>query len=255
MKLSWTDFKTFIAQRNAPIQYVDVANYYWLYAFDQPFQVECLISKDGSAEVDVTDFETNYKSNSNKPISSIVTTQFELNNKDLKLAKGTATVDASSKTAIVSVQIPGTFGSGDGRYVAGGYAISGDYKPDDYVTVRVEDIDRLLALAIAQSQNPNATQPLSDQAIQSMGVIPGLGAFPNYPIVKSYTDDDLSAVNQGWFFWPLAQGNNLPPVGECEVEPIGGYGFLPSGFYLKIVYYRSVTIGNLQVNFYWGKLE
>lgn len=187
--------------------------------------------------------------------TNIVTTQFELNNKDLKLARGTATVDETQK-AIVSIKVPGTFGETDGRYVAGGYAITEDYQKNDYATVRVEDTDRLIAWAVAQSQNPDASEPVSDEIIKGMGIIPFIGeSLTNYPIVKSYTDDDLSPINQGWYFWPLAQGNGLPPVGECEIEPIGGYGFLPSGLYLVITYNRTINTGSVNVNIWWGKLE
>lgn len=185
-----------------------------------------------------------------------VITQYEKNDKDLKLAKVKAVVD-NSGTAITSLKIPGTFGSGDGRYVAGGYGIAEDYNPDDYVTVRIEDSDRVLALLLARQLNPSATAPLSDQQVQEMGNIPNIGEFPQYPILRSYTDDDFSEVNQGWYFWPLAQGNNLPPVGEVEIEPIGGYGFLPSGLYIILTYHRpdGITSGTLRANFWWGKKE
>lgn len=185
-----------------------------------------------------------------------VITQYEKNDKDLKLAKGKCSINQNG-TAIVSIQIPGTFGSGDGRYVAGGYAISSDFNEDDYVTVHIEDTDRILATFLAQQINAAATVPLTDEQVQQLSTIPGVGNFPSYPVVKSYTDDELPIENQGWYFWANAQGNNLPPLGECEVEPIGGYGFIPSGMYIKITYQRpqGVNTGSMRVNFYWGKKE
>jgi len=188
----------------------------------------------------------------NSPVP--VVTQYEYNDKDLKLAKGTADVDETGK-AVISVKVPGTFGSSDGRYVAGGYAICEDYNKDDYVTVRILDNDRAIAMALALSQDPNATEPLSDAAVQGLGDIPGFGAFPLYPVVKSYTDDELDPANQGWYFWPLIVNGST--AGECEVEPIGGYGFLPAGMYIVITYQRpnGVTTGSCKVNFYWGKKE
>ena len=160
-----------------------------------------------------------------------VVTQYEKNDKSLKLAKGKCAVGEDG-SATITLKIPGIFGSGDGRYVAGGYAISSDYNPDDYVTVRILDNDRLLAMMLALQVNPSATEPLTDEQVQGVGEIPGIGAFPQYPIVRSYTDDDMPAESQGWYFWPIATGNDTPAIGECEVNPIGGYGFLPSGFYI-----------------------
>lgn len=184
----------------------------------------------------------------------IVTTQYELDDKDLKLARAMATINPSTLSATIALQIPGTFGSTDGRYVAGGYAISEDYDKDDYITVRIIDTDRLIAQAI-QAAESLSTMP-TDAQIQAMGTIPNFGAFPAYPVVKSYTDDDLPAANQGWYFWANAIGNNVQPNGECEVEPIGGYGFLPAGFFIVMTYVRTtLTTGSFRVNFYWGKKE
>lgn len=192
------------------------------------------------------------------PGATEVVTQYEKNDKDLKLARAVVELDNSNQ-GIMSVKIPGTFGSADGRYVAGGYAISEDYNKDDFISVFVEDTDRLIAIAIANAMNSAVTTPLPDQLIQQMGVLPAPFniAFPNYPIVKSYTDDELAPENQGWYFWANALGNALQPNGECEVEPIGGYGFIPSGMHLKLVYTRpqNVTTGGCRVNIYWGKKE
>lgn len=204
----------------------------------------------------VQNYQDSEPAPNNQPIIPVMT-QYETNDKDLKLAKAMQVVNPSTYKAVMSLKIPGTFGSSDGRYVAGGYAISEDYNKDDYVTVRVEDTDRLIALAVAQSQNPSATQPVDDATMQQMGVIPGSGAFPEYPIVKSYTDDELDIANEGWYFWPLAIGNNTAPAGECEVEPIGGYGFIPAGMYIVLEYVRpnGVTTGSCRINLYWGKKE
>ena len=59
--------------------------------------------------------------------------------------------------------------------------------------------------------------------------------------IKTYYDEDVQAEgltnqNPGWYFWPLAQGDSLQPVGETEVESIAGYAFGPSGLYLKCQY-------------------
>jgi hypothetical protein len=163
----------------------------------------------------------------------------------------------SSGTAVISIKIPGTFGSGQGRYVLGGYAISADYNIGDICTCRIQDIDRNIAMMVALAINPAATTPVPDATIQGMGVIPNIGlAFPNYPIIQSYTDDEMPSANQGWYFWPLATGSSTPPAGEIEINPIGGYGFIPSGFYVIVTYQRpsGVITGSINVNFDWGEV-
>jgi len=196
----------------------------------------------------------NQVQNVNVTNSPIVTTQFETGDKVLTLTRGKGDVD-SSCTATIYIQVPGTFGSGQGRYVIGGYGISSDWNPDDYATCYVTDKDRLIALMVAQAITPGATAPVSDATIQGMGVISGIGqAFPNYPILESYTDSQQPTANQGWYFWPLVTSSTTPPVGEVEINPIAGYGFIPAGFYVQIVYNRpsGVTTGTLRVNIDWG---
>lgn len=186
-----------------------------------------------------------------------VVTQYEKEDKVLRLAKAKGVVDETG-TATVYVLVPGEFGSGDGRWLAGGYGISEDYHPDDYVCCHIEDKDRILAMMMAQSMDPEATAPVPDEVVQAAGVIEGIGqAFPRYPLIQSYTDWDQPEENQGWYFWPLAMGNNLPPIGEMEINPIGGYGFAPSGFYIKILYKRpeGITTGSVRVNLDWGRKE
>ena len=186
-----------------------------------------------------------------------VVTQYEKNDKDLKLAKAKANIDSETKKAIISIKVPGEFGVDGGRYVAGGYAFIDSYNADDYATVVIEDTDRLIAWAVALALDPEAVAPISDNDIIAYGVLPSpIGqAFPTYPIIKSYTEDEAEPENNGWFFWPVSLGSNLDPIGECEVEPIGGYGHCPSGMYLKLTVQRTIGSGTVRVNFYWGKKE
>src|SRR5690242_1967618 len=58
-----------------------------------------------------------------------VVTQYEKNDKDLKLAKLKGVVGEDG-SATVELKVPGVFGSGDGRFVAGGYGITDDYNAD-----------------------------------------------------------------------------------------------------------------------------
>ncbi len=253
----WSDIKDFISNRSVGIQYFVANNMYYLFASDYPMIMTAQIPMDGSAASDQSDFETNYKPNANKPLLpslTTVTTLYELNNKDLKLARAASEV-GSDGTATVTIKIPGTPGTGDGRYIEGGYGTTEDYDKDDFALVWVSDNDRLIAWQVALVQNPSASAPVPDSVIQGMGIVPGMGiAMPNYPIVKNFYDDEAPIDNQGWYFWPVAQGNNLPPCGETEVEAIAGWAFCPSGLYFNIKYCRkTLTSGGIRIDFWWAK--
>lgn len=260
INVPWSDIKSFFVSRDVGLQWIVANNQYYLFASDGPMEVTAQIPMDGSASDDQTDFETNYKNDANKPLLPIittVTTQYEINNKDLKLAKGVVSLTVGQTSGTLSIKVPGTFGSSDGRWVAGGYAITEIYDPNDYVTVDIVDTDRCVAWAVALAMDPSATAPLADADIIAAGVLPGIGqAFPNYPLIKTYNDSEQPADNQGWFFWPLARGNGLSSCGECEVNPIGGYGFMPAGLYISLTYYRPCALaGSMRVNLDWGKKE
>jgi hypothetical protein len=225
MRLNWTDFKSFVSQRNSSIQCVEMPTMYWLHAFSQPYNAECFVLKDGRD--DQTDFETNFKSSANQPISSVVTTQYELNDKTLKLACLMGSYDVITNLAVLQMQVPGTFtgvdpNSCDGRFVAGGYAFSDAYKfGDRAVKIEVVDVDNLF----------------------------GMGANT---VVKTYTDQDVDASNSGWYLYASPSGQ-----GEVEIDPIGGYGFLPAGLYLRITFERVAGSPATSViaNLWWGKRE
>lgn len=196
-------------------------------------------------------------SNTPQPVSiqtaSVLTTQFERTDLDLKMAriKGSTT----NGTITVSLKIPGTFGVDDGRYIAGGYGIMDTYDPDDVLVVWVEDTDRIICAAMGL-----ATDGTADATVQGMGVLPSpldaFGALPNYPKIKEYADTDVAADNQGWYFYPLAVGNSTPAVGEVEIEPLGFYGHPPSGLYLIFQVVRpNIQTGTLRGDINWGKKE
>ena len=88
--LKWSDLKDFASSRNISIQWAISSNIYLLAAIDGPLEATAQIPITTPAGSDQTDFETNFKPNGNQPILpnlTTVTTQFELNNKDLKLAR------------------------------------------------------------------------------------------------------------------------------------------------------------------------
>lgn len=256
-KVDWTTLKNYIISTEMGLRYFEDSKKYEIYALDNFFSLICNIFKDGGEEQ--TDFENNFKSSSNQPANSYVTTQFEMDNKDLKLAKISGTVDPDTKQSVMYLKVPGQFGVDDGRWISGGYATSDEYDRDDYVCVYFEDKDRVIATILGQAiaESPDA-EALPDEVIQSMGILPSPFnvAFPSYPIVKSYTDDELPEENQGWYFDPMTQGNGLPPVGYTDIEPIGGYGHAIAGMYLKLVWTRpNSTSGSIRISIWWGKKD
>lgn len=249
MQVAWNTFKNFVDSRSLSVQWVvlDDGITYWLKALDGYFSLECMVPANQPEDAAQIDFEANYKAQGNQSPTSVVTTQFELNNKDLKLARCKVAIVEGAGT--VYLPVPGTFGApGQGRYVAGGYALVDSYDADDFVCVYVEDKDRHLAAAYGTAAE--LERSMTDEEMQ------GQGDFPAYPVVKSYTDDELPEEHRGWHFWPLVVGNNLAPYGETEIDPIGGYGFIPAGFYVKIVVTRpNVSNGTSQFDIFWGKKE
>ena len=205
------------------------------------------MDKSPSDTTDLDEFEASYKAKSTKGLSSVVQTKFESTDLTMKMARVKANI--VSGTARIEFQIPGIPGVGE-RSIAGGYGFLDTYDPDDFMTARVEDLDRMIAWGVALAIDPGATEPVNDAFVQAMG------QYPAYPVVGSYTDDDAPIESQGWYFWPCAMGNNLPPVGEIEVEPLGFYGSVTSGLYLVFEVTRpNVSDGVLRADLWLGRYE
>ena len=152
------------------------------------------------------------------PAPMEVVTQFEKRDKIVKLASAQADVDVNSLATIL-IKIPGTPNSGAGRWIDGGIAWFDDQHKDDRIlSVEFTDEDNLL----------------------------GNGAGT---VVGTYTDTELDAAQQGW---------RIPnKKGMIEVIAMGGYGFAPAGFYIKITGKKggSLTTGTIYMNIMWGKVE
>jgi hypothetical protein len=123
----------------------------------------------------------------------------------------------SSDSIEISIKVP----SG-GRWIAGGYCWLDSYKNGDRVkSVSLVDVDNIL----------------------------GYGAEF---VLANYHDTDMDTANQGWLMYPAPSG-----ASECEIDPIGGYAYLPEGLYLEIYIARasgsSATFA--AINLWWAKNE
>lgn len=216
LELPWSDFKTQALDAGGwTLNYFDLADHYWLFAMKNQFTVFCKIYKDSGA--DQTEFEADYKPAENPPIINATQSRFERDDIVLKLACAAGQADANGDLA-VTILVPGTPGS-EYRYAAGGYAFSDLHGWLDKITkVEVVDEDNLL----------------------------GFGAGT---VVKVYHDSDADEANQGWYFWKTHGGE-----GECEIEPIGWYGQIPSGLYLRVTF-KLQALAKAKVNVWWGRVE
>jgi hypothetical protein len=73
ISIDWATLKTFITTYSLSLQWVDLGTVYYLRAYQDNFDVECSLPKDGGANQ--TDFETNYKSKGNLPTASLSSIQ------------------------------------------------------------------------------------------------------------------------------------------------------------------------------------
>lgn len=210
--------KAFVTASGLNIFRNEEADAWYVFAINGAVTHETRVFKDGGA--DLIDLESSFESlNGNKKsFASEIITQFEKRDKTLKLASAQTDVGSDS-LATVLIKIPGTPGSADGRWIGGGIAWFDDQHKDDRImSVEFTDEDNIL----------------------------GYGAGT---VVGSYTDRDVDTNQQGW---------RIPNKrGMIEVEALGGYGFAPAGFYLKIIGKKGgeLTTGTFYLNIEWGKVE
>lgn len=153
-----------------------------------------------------------------------VVTQFEKDDKILKLARGSGTVDSNGQ-AIIEIIVPGTFSgvnpnSSDGRFVDAGRIWISDGQDGDCVK-KVEIVDA------------------SNKIGYGAGVVIG----------RWHDDEAEVTANEGWWIPKTAGG--------ISVDSMGGYGFIPSEMVLRLTIQRAagVTTGTAYLNLKWGKQE
>lgn len=170
-----------------------------------------IVLNDGSADIDGISKQIGYLKNS---LPSEVTTQFEKNDKTLKMCSAAQDFD-SNGDAVMSIKVPGTYGT-DVRFISGGELWTSDqHKNDRVLEVSVVDVDNVL----------------------------GYGANT---VIQTYHDTDVPSDQQGWRI-PFKRG-------QVDAETIGGYGVIPAELYLtiKVTSGHGNATGTAYVNIEWG---
>lgn len=186
MSITWAMMKDFLDEREASPQFVEFTDMYLITAIDGPFEVTCVVYKDGGAEV--TEFEADYKPSGNAKPKTEVVTQFEKNDKDLKVACGSGAFDGTTKLAVA--EIPSPPGS-TGRYIESGLAFVDDPHAGD----KIEKIE----------------------AVDTYGTYSGVAGY----VLKTYHDDDQATDHQGWFIPAKANGVTLDTMAGYGFVPPG----------------------------------
>jgi len=218
MELNYTDFKAVVESRNMSLQSVVVGSNLWLSAMDGVFSVTCLIPTDVE-NADNIDWESNYASRANKSPKSKVLTEFELEDKVLRLASIEGTFDVDG-LCVLEILVPGTFDPfNPSRLIAQAYLLENVFGWGD----------RLIEVNIVDKDN-----------------VIGYGANT---VIEIYHDAEVPAANKGWRFYPTEQG-----MGEIEIEPVGGFGRIPGGVYIQAKVQRAVgnTATKLIADVWWG---
>jgi hypothetical protein len=103
---------------------------------------KALMAKDDSGNNDLTDINESINFLKNN-IPAEVLTQKEKTDITLKMACAKSATDVNGFVQL-DIKVPGTVGSGDGRYVEGGSAWFLNYHADDHFKVHIIDVDNIL---------------------------------------------------------------------------------------------------------------
>lgn len=200
------------------LQSVVVGSNLWLAGIDGAFKVTCLIPND-EADANFIDWDTNFAANANKSPKAKVLTEFELEDKVLRLASIEGEFDVNGECTL-EIKVPGSFDPfNPNRLIAQAYIL--------------EDVfgwgDRLLEVNIIDKDN-----------------VAGYGADV---VLERYHDHEVPADNKGWRFYPTEN-----EMGEIEIEPVGGFGRIPGGVYIQAKFKRKAgnTASKLIADVWWG---
>jgi hypothetical protein len=198
---------------------------------------------------DLNEFLSVYKPNGNKKSNLDVTTSMERNDKTLRSFCAFTSTDVNG-VAEFAVPVPQP-----GRWIAYGDVEFETRSFGDYVAaIEISDLDRMIAWQMALAQDPNATAPVADSVVQANG-------YPLYPVIGYYYERSFPSTMPNNAKGNIKSGMTMtfsaghgPPT---EAQPVGGYGFLPGGFYLVVKAQKaSSTQGvNCQLSVDWAEEE
>lgn len=144
MEAQWPEFKALIDEKELSIQYITIGDNYLLKAIDGFFDTECMIPLDPTHPY-TAEFEADYKSLGNLNPKAEVFTQSEIPNKTLKIVSVTANCNTGTGVTTLSLKVPGTPGSGDGRWIYGADLFFNTLVIGDMITeIKFTDDDNLL---------------------------------------------------------------------------------------------------------------
>lgn len=221
-QVTWADIKSALANSACQLKWFDLGDRYLICAIDGPASLSTTLGKDGGAEV--LEFEADYKNAQPAGVVQQVKTTFESRDLTLSCCRGVSDVDPTTGAAVFQVISPGTPGDPNGgRWVSWGEAwfTGADRHADDYIVgIEIVDVDDIY----------------------------GMGAGT---VLQHYHDMDVPEANRGWSM-PTHYGN-------AEVEPIGYYGHIPAGLYLRITAQKGGTGPHtgvkFRVNIGWGRYD
>lgn len=216
MQVSWQAFKSHIqGNTDAYPQKTEDADNVYMFS-RHGFQ--CTVNKrlQGDDYAEIAALAATF----NKQQQSRVVTEFEISDKVARLAKITGEFDINGE-CVLELQVPGSFSlTSPGRLVAEAYCIEDVFGWGDAVTT-IELIDK--------------------------DNLSGLGANT---VLETFHDPDVALANRGWYFYPTFGG-----AGELEVSPIGGFGELIGGTYLRATFKKAVgsTAQKVIACIWWGE--
>lgn len=243
IEIQWESFKERITQGLAFREVIKL-NHYYLYMPEPPLVWYTKIFQSEQNQ-EYIEYESTYKQHKNRKIKSPVVTDFETNDKTLRTVCAFTETDANG-LAEFCIPIPE-----NGRYIAYGDIEFKNREFGDYVkTIEIVDLDRVLAMQIALSINPQANSPVDDETAANV-----LG-IQTYPILGHYDERNLVVPIPENARGTILGGMSMSfQYGITEAQPIGGYGSLPGLMYLRIVAKKKTAVSGqeCQLSIDWAE--
>ena len=213
--ISWTAFKSLVVNSELDVHYAEDGDSY--YAFNAYFQVCAEIPKN-NRNADYEDFTQVYLPwATGKPILNSIT-EFERSDKLVRLSSATGSFDENGM-AVLEISVPGATPSPEGRLIAECYVYEDQFGWGDRMT-RVD--------------------------IDTWGIYSGVSGY----VLETFHDPEVPQDQQGWRFYPSHQNS-----GEMEIEPIGGFGEVPSQTTIRATFQKmsDSPATKLIADIWWGK--